>query len=891
LTDLPTGTLTFLFTDIEGSTRLLQRLGARYPDVLEEHRRVIRAALADHDGHEVATHGDSFFVVFGAASDAVAAVSQAQRSLATHDWPHGTAVSVRMGLHTGEAGVVDGTYVGLDVHRAARIGAAASGGQVLLSRACTELVEGSLPLGVSIRDMGDHRLKDLSRPERLHQLVIDGLRSDFPPIRSADPTLDNLPVQLTSFIGRERESTEIADLLVSSRLLTLRGPGGTGKTRLAAEVAGRVGGRFADGVRFVPLAPVTDPALVPSAVGQALEILEAGRGSEPVASRVADFLRQKEMLLVVDNFEQLIPAAGVLADLLRAAPRVRMLVTSRTVLGIAGEHVYRVPPLGLPDPSGPMSPDALAAFEAVSLFVQRAAAVRPGFAVTPENAPAIAEICIRLDGLPLAIELAASRVRILSPQAIVSRLGDRLRLLQHEGGDAPTRHRALRDTIDWSHELLEASERRLFARLAVFNGGGTLADIAAVVEGASEPLGVDVLDGLTSLTDKSLLSATEDEEGEPRFGMLRTIREFASERLTAGGEEPEIRDRHLDVFLALAEEAEPHLLEAQRRARLDRLEREIDNFRAALRWSTDASRVEHALRLGAALWRLWQMRGYLREARSQIERVLALDGVHRYPRQLARALEAAGGIAHWQGDSAAERSWYERAVAIARELGDRRMLANGLFNLSYAYLPYDLATDDPSVPDGLLHEARSIFEELEDTVGVARTYEARAAQAFFRHEWVAAAALAREGATRLRPLGDTHYLGWSVDLIGYSALQLGDLETARASLREALALTGAPRDLSGIALVLDQLAALVLREGDLHGAMRLAGAASELSASTGADVASRVRSIPHYGTPDGAVLRANSRELEAAWDDGRSMTVDEAVAYALERHSAAAATA
>lgn len=892
MVSLPTGTVTFLFTDIEGSTRLLQRLGAVYPGVLEEHNGVMRAALTDHDGHEVATQGDSFFVVFRAASDAIAAVAQAQRSLAAHQWPADTTVNVRMGLHTGEAGVVDGTYVGLDVHRAARIAAAAHGGQVLLSSACAELVKTSLPDGVAIRDMGDHRLKDLSRPERLHQLVMDGLHCDFPPIRSADPTLDNLPVQLTTFIGRERELTGVSDLLISARLVTLLGPGGTGKTRLAAEASGRIGARFADGVRFVSLAAVTDPALVPSAIGQALGILEAGRGFEPVSTRLADFLRQKEMLLVIDNFEQLIPAAGVLADLLRAAPNVRLLVTSRTVLGIAGEHVYRVPPLALPDPARPVSPQALAAFEAVSLFVQRAAAVRPGFTVTSENAPAIAEICVRLDGLPLAIELAASRVRILSPQAILARLGDRLRLLQREGVDAPARQRALHDTIDWSHELLEAAERRLFARLAVFNGGGTLADISAVVDGASEPLGLDVLDGLTSLTDKSLLSATEDDDGEPRFGMLRTIREFASERLTAGSEEPEIRDRHLHAFLALAQEAEPHLLGAQRRARLDRLEREIDNFRAALDWATDARRVEPALSLGAALWRLWQMRGYLREARRQIERVLALDGVNRHPRELARAFEAAGSIAHWQGDQAAERSWYEGAVRIARELNDRPMIANSLFNLSWAYLPFDPnAADDPSVPEGLLREARAIFDELEDSVGAARTYEARATQEFFRHRWEAAAELAREGARRLRPMGDTHYLGWSVDLIGNAALQLGDLETARGSLREALVLNGAPRDLSGLALVLDQLAALAFREGDLQGAMRLAGAANELSASTGTGIPLRVRSLPEYRTPDGAVIRADSRELEAAWEDGRSMTVEEAVAYALERHSATAAPA
>ena len=889
---LPTGTLTFLFTDIEGSTRLLQRLGGAYPDVLEDHKKRLRAAFSSRDGIEVGTEGDSFFVVFRAAASGVAAAAAAQRALADDGWPDGASVKVRMGLHTGEAALVGGAYVGLDVHRAARIGAAAYGGQVLLSRASAELAEASLPAGVTTRDLGDHRLKDLSRPERLHQLVIDGLPSEFPPIRGGDPTLDNLPVQLTSFVGRERELRAAAELLTSARLVTLLGPGGTGKTRLAIELAGRLGSRFRDGVRFVPLAAVTDPALVPSAIGQALGIVEAGRGQEPAGARLLEYLRDREMLLVIDNFEQLVASAGFLAELLRAAADVRLLVTTRHTLGVAGEHVFRVPPMALPDAPRPPSPDAVSRFEAVALFVQRATAVRPDFTVTSDNVGAIAEICARLDGLPLAIELAASRVRILSPQAILSRLGDRLPLLKHEGPDVPVRQRALWDTIAWSHELLAPAERRLFARLAVFNGGGTLGEIAAVVEGAAEPLGIDVLDALTSLTDKSLVSVIEDERGEPRFGMLRTIREFAAERIAASDEEVEIRDGHLAVFLALAEEAEPQLLTTRRRAWLDRLEQELDNFRAALDWAVARERVEPALRLGAALWRLWQMRGYLREARARIESILALPGAHAHPRELSRAYEAAGGIAHWLGDQRAERAYYEQCVRIGRELDDPPMLANGLFNLAYAHLPLGLVPDDdPSVPEAWLREAAEIYERIGDDIGSARIYAARAAHAFFRHEWETATQFALEGARRLRTLDDTHDLAWCVDIVGDSALQRGDLDTARTYLLEALTLFAAGRDLSGIAVTMDELAALAMWEGAPLAAMRLAGAARELTATTGTSFAELARRVPEYHRPDREAASPGDRDLAAAWDEGRAMTVDEAVAYALQRHAPAPAAA
>ncbi|MDQ3871561.1 MAG: hypothetical protein M3301_08115, partial [Chloroflexota bacterium] len=748
----------------------------------------------------------------------------------------------------------------------------------------------SIPVGVTIRDLGDHRLKDLSRPERLHQLLIEGLPSEFPPVRGADPALDNLPVQLTSFVGRERELRAASELLGSARLVTLVGPGGTGKTRLAIELSARLGARFREAVRFVPLAAVIDPGLVPSAIGQALGIMEAGRGKEPAGARVVEYLRDRELLLVIDNFEQLIPSAGFLAELLRGAPNVRMLVTSRAVLGVAGEHVFRVPPMALPDPGHTGSPEDVSRFEAVSLFVQRATAVRPGFAVTSENAGAIAEICARLDGLPLAIELAASRVRILSPQAILSRLGDRLRLLRHETADVPARQRALWDAIAWSHDLLEPAERRLFARLAVFNGGGTLGEISAVVEGASHPLGIDVLDGLTSLTDKSLLSAIDDERGEPRFGMLRTIREFASERLAASDEESEVRDIHLGVFLALAEEAEPHLLTTGRRPWLDRLERELDNFRAALEWAIEQQRVEPALRLGAALWRLWQTRGYLREARARIDAIIALPGAEHHPRDLSRAYEAAGGIAHWQGDQLAERKYYGESVRVGRELGDRAMVANGLFNLAYAHLP--LTPDHgPSVAEGMLDEAGRIFASLGDELGLARLLAARAVQAFFRHQWETASTIAREGAARLRAVDDTHYLAWCLDIIGNSALQLGDLETTRTNLREALGLFAAAQDLSGIAVVLDELAAVAMGEGDHSAAMRLAGAATELTATTGASFAEVARGLPVHGPLEPGSRQGDDNQLLAAWEEGRAMTVEEVVAYALQRNARASGAA
>src|SRR6266542_2088011 len=532
--ELPTGTVTFLFTDIEGSTRLLQELGDRYAAVRDEHAEIVRRAIAEGDGVEVSTVGDSFFAVFRSPAGAVRAAVVAQRGLAAHDWSPPLAVRVRMGLHTGEGIPGGDSYVGIDVNRASRIADAAHGGQVIVSDATRGLVEHALPEGTSLRDLGEHRLKDIIHPERLHQLVVEGLPADFPPPRTVDARPNNLPAQLTSFVGREEDVAEVERLLARPRLLTLTGAGGTGKTRLALQVAAKMLKEFRDGAYFVDLSSVTDPALVPSAVAGALGVPEvAGR---PILDGVKDHLRDRELLLVIDNFEQVAEAGPVIEDLLTAAPGLKVLVTSRVVLSLRGEHEYVVPPLEPPDPERLPDVLTLGRFEAVQLFTERALAVQPGFRLTEENAPAVAEITARLDGLPLAIELAATRTKLLTP---------------------PQRQRTLRDAIAWSHDLLGGADRALFARLSVFRGGWTLEAAEAVCD--PEALGLDVLEGLGSLVDKSLVRMTGPDGGEPRFSMLETIREFGQEALRAVGDLDSVRRRHAEYFLGLAVEAESHL--------------------------------------------------------------------------------------------------------------------------------------------------------------------------------------------------------------------------------------------------------------------------------------------------------------------------------------------
>ena len=609
-------------------------------------------------------------------------------------------VRVRIGLHTGEASLSAKTYVGLHVHRASRIASVGHGGQVLLSDATRSLVADSLPDGVGLRDLGEHRLKDLEHPERLWQLVIDGLQSDFPAVSSLDATPNNLPTRLTTFLGRDAEIEAIGLLLADHRLLTLTGPGGTGKTRLSLEVAGRVMRHYPDGVWFVELATITDPDLVPSTIAQTLGLSE--RGGRTPTERVIDHLGARRALIVLDNFEQVLGAGASVNELLAACPNLAILTSSRSALQVSGEQEYPVPPLGLPDPTNLPSLSQLSQYEAVALFIERARAVRPGFEVTNENAPAVAEICVRLDGLPLAIELAAARIRVLTPQAMLGRLGDRLGLLSAGSRDLPARQQTLRGAIAWSHDLLEEADRELFARLSVFVGGAGLDEIESVCSGE----GGDTLDGLTSLTEKSLVRQAEGVEGESRFTMLETIREFAIEQAKERGQWDGLRERHARAFAELAPEAAGHVMGTGSRVSLDRLDLEHDNLRAALGWSMEHD-TEAALLLCHELWRFWQRRGHLAEGLERAEAALALPDAAAHPAARADALSAAAGLAYWRADAERARMHYEAEIEARTALGDRPGLAEANYGMSFTYSVLDLSNPDTADNAIRLHQRRA----------------------------------------------------------------------------------------------------------------------------------------------------------------------------------------
>ncbi|MFN2484595.1 MAG: adenylate/guanylate cyclase domain-containing protein [Candidatus Limnocylindria bacterium] len=867
--DLPTGTVTFLFTDVEGSTRLLQALGRAFPSVLERHHRILRDAIARHRGREVSTEGDAFFVVFRSAPDAVAAATDAQRALTAEAWPEGTALRVRMGIHTGEAVIGADNYVGLDVHRAARINAAGHGGQVLLSDSTRALVDAALPDGVRMRDLGEHRLKDLARPERLHQLVIEGLEGEFGTLRSLDAVPNNLPTQLTSFLGRRAELAEIADLLAGARLLTLTGPGGTGKTRLSLQAAAEAAHTFPGGVFFVPLAPITDPELVAPTILRSMGVREFA--GAPPEERLIEELGDRLVLLVLDNLEQVLGAGPLIGRILQAAPNLKALASSRAPLRVYGEREYPVPPLGLPDPDDEATVASLSHYEAVTLFVERAVAIKPDFALTDANAPAVAEIVRRLDGLPLAIELAAARIKLLPPKAMLARLETRLSLLESGARDLPPRQRTLRGAIAWSHDLLDAAGRRLLARLSAFLGGATL-DAADAVCGPVDELGTDVLDGLGTLVDQSLVRQDEIED-EPRFAMLETIREFAHERLVESGEAERVLKRHAEHFLALAEQAEPFLTRRDQKPWLDRLEREHDNLRAALSFLIERHDAPAARRLAASLWRFWQIRGHLREGRERLTAVLAVGTDDEDPRSLSRALEAAGGIAYWQGDFDAARAWYERSLALEREHGERRGMANALYNLSFVYsIP---GTNTPAGRE-LIEESVAIYRELGETAGMAKAIWGLGNSLLAEQEYRPALDAFKESLALARAGDDRFALGWSLFMVGGTSYQLDDVLGAREHFRQALELFAESGDMSGVVLLLGAFSELAYFAGDLERAGRLAGASLALEARTGTTLAGI--SGLRIGMKPREEVRREEPEAFAA---GEAMTVDEAVAYAL----------
>jgi predicted ATPase/class 3 adenylate cyclase len=914
MSSLPSGTVTILFTDIEGSTRLLQQLGDKYAGLLSEQEQLLREACETHQGSVVETHGDSFFVAFPRAVDAVNAVVQSQRALAAQAWTNGVSVRVRMGLHTGEPQIRSSNYVGIDVHRAARIAAAAHGGQVLLSQTTYDLVENELPDGVTLRDLGEHHLKDLRRSKHLYQLVIAGLPSDFPPLRSLDVSPNNLPIQLTSFIGRSGEIGEVKQLLSEGRLLTLTGPGGSGKTRLALQVAAETIGNYRAGVFFVDLAPITDPRLVASTIAQSSGITEtAGRS---IIDSLKDYLQSKSLLLLLDNFEQVIFAAPLVAELLAACSRLKILVTSREGLRISGERVYAVPPLALPNLAQLLSPESLSQYAAVELFIQRARAVKPDFRITNDTAPAVAEICHRLDGLPLAIELAAARIKLLPPHAMLARLEHRLEFLTGGARDLPARQQTLRNAIAWSHDLLDESEQKLFRRLCVFVGGCTVEAVEAVA--GDNPARVSLLDQLGSLLDKSLLRQVEGTNGEPRFVMLEMLREFGSEELQASGEQATIRRRHANFFLALAEQAEASLEGAEQVQWMDRMEQEHDNLRAALEWSKTAEGTgEMCLRLAGTLGTFWEVRGQFSEGRDRLSAILSTQTAQGRTAARAKLLARAAELAYRQSDYPATLSLAGESLAICREVADKPGIASALIKLGNA------ATEggDYATASRFLEEALKIWRELEDKHGTARAFISLGWAALRSGDYHLANARLEKALALSRELGDTRSIGfelsglgevalrqgnyvrakrlveeslglrrqlsnkWGVGVslgtLGWVAMREGDWNRAVARLGESLEVRREIGDMGGSAWCLERLAEIVLAQGQAEKAVRLFGAAAALRASIGSVIDPVDQ--PEYESRRTS-LRAELCEerFAAAWDEGRAMTLERAVTYALE---------
>jgi predicted ATPase/class 3 adenylate cyclase/DNA-binding CsgD family transcriptional regulator len=812
----PSGTVTFLFTDIEGSTSLWERDPRTMRQALARHDALVAAAVGQHTGTLVHARGegDSQFAVFARASDAVAAAYALQQALIAEHWPTPTPLCVRLALHTGEADLRDGDYYGPAVNRCARLRDSAHGGQILLSQATADLAGDVLPPDTVLRGLGEHRLKDLLRPEHIYQLVAPGLPANFPALQTFDTRQSNLPIQATPLIGREHEVAAACALLrrVDVPLLTLTGPGGSGKTRLALQVAADLLDACANGVYFVALAPISDPTLVAATIAQALGISDIA--GQPLLERLKAYLRSKQLLLLLDNFEQVLAAAPLVGELLAAAPLLKVLITSRAALHLYGEQEFLVPPLELPEPRrlSLVARDTLGQYPAVALFVQRAQAVKADFALTSENAGAVAEICVRLDGLPLAIELAAARVKLLPPQAMLAHLSDQLALLTGGAHDLPTRQQTLRNTIDWSYNLLDAHEQTLFRRLGVFVGGCSLEGAEAVCKTAGD-LSPGVLDGVAALLDQSLLRQEVGAGGEPCFTMLETIREYAMERLVASGEANIIRREYATYYLALAETAELHLEGAEQTMWLERLEAEYANLRAVLVWALEGGEREVGLRLAGVLWRFWWGRGYYTEGRQWLDAAL-LRSAEAPAALRAKLLAGTGWLAFLQGDNTRASVSNEECLALGRELGDAWLITFALRTLGWLAI----MRGQPGQATALLEESLALARDIGDLFLIGDSLAGLACVASHKCDYARATVLLEEGLAQSRKLRFKVGIAWGLLDLGHLAYHQGNYARATALFAESLILRRELGNQPAIAESLHGLGEVALAQGDVASA-------------------------------------------------------------------------
>jgi predicted ATPase/class 3 adenylate cyclase len=895
--DLPSGTVTLLFTDIEGSTSLIYRLGDHYAAVLEAHRRLVRTVVEQHDGCEVDSQGDGFFIVFSRASDAVATAIEIQRALAVQASPSEAGVRLRMGLHTGEPRSTSAGYVGLDVHRAARLCVAGHGGQVLLSDATRALVEPTLEPSIGLRDLGEYRLKDIQRPEHVFQLVIDGLPDKFPPLRSLDTQPNNLPVQTTALIGREREVAEITGLLLRDdvRLLTLTGPGGIGKTRLAIEVARRLAEEEQLAVAFTELAPIADPALVPHAIAGAVGVRE--RAARPLLETLAEVLHPARLLLVLDNCEHLVAGCGSVAQALRrACPELRILATSRAPLNVSGEVNWSVPLLAV-SVGEALGSAAPAHAEAVQLFADRARLTLPGFRLTAENAEVVAEICRRLEGLPLAIELAAARIRLLPPDSMLARLDRRLRLLVDGPRDLPQRQQTLRDAIAWSYDLLNDAEQIVFRRLGIFAGGFSLdaaetvctADVddgrrklgdtetATVLAFASHAPSPNLLDILGSLLAKNLLRQ-ERTVGEPSFTMLETIREYAREQLETCGELAAIRDRCAVFFLALAEEAAQKLLGRDQIAWLQRLDTELDHLRAVFGWSRAGEiDAEIGLRLAGALVIYWEFRGFAIEAYDWVMAMLALPRAAARTVARARALYSAAFIVAMRGDFAAQRALAQESAALFQEAGHQQEAGRALAEQAVG----EARLGNMAVAQAVLVRSVEIAREHGDQWGLTFALGQLGVVAYHDSDFTAARRFREEAASVARAIGDRHTLGLALAGLALVARSQGNYDEAEKLFHETLQVSSELKDQWVMPRALSGLAGMAVLAANYERAARLFGATAAIRDVSGTGEAARSFRVTYERDEAEARTTLGEEAFAAAWAAGRAMSLEQAVAFAL----------
>ena len=885
----PTGTVTFLFTDIQGSTALWEAHPDAMRSALARHDALLRRAVEQNSGYVFKATGDGIQVAFISAPEAVAAALAAQRALQAEPWSREAPVSVRMALHTGACEERGGDYFGLPLSRLSSLTAAGHGGQTLLSDATQGLVRDALPPEASFRDLGAHRLTDLGSPEHVFQLLHPALSCDFPPLRSlGNPILaNNLPQQTTSFIGRDQEITAVTALMQKSRLVTLVGSGGAGKTRLSLQVAADLLDGDGDGTWLVELAPLSEPALVPQAVAQVLGIKE--QAGQPTVCTLVDALKTKQLLLVLDNCEHLLPACAALAsDILRACPDIHILASSREALNIPGEQTYRIPSLSLPDPQRPQTAQTVSQYEAVILFLQRAQAVQPSFIVTEANAPEVAQVCRRLDGIPLAIELAAARVRSLTVAQIMARLDDQFRLLTGGNRTALPRQQTLRALIDWSYDLLTEGEKTLLGRLSVFAGGWTL----SAAETVCSEMGVDdfeVLDLLTSLVDKSLvvyepLVVYEAGAGSAgRYRLLETVRQYARDRLAEGSASEAAGGRHAAWSLALAEQAEPQLTGPEQAAWMGRLEMEHDNLRAGLSWyRQQANGAASNLRFSGALGWFWSVRGHFTEGRQWLEQALEQAGEPNGTESRkdlavrAKAFHWSGTLASRQGDDAVARALIEAGLTIYRRIGNRRGITYSLGSLGLIAS----GQGDYAAAQSLLGESLTLWRRLGDQAGTAAALNCLGLVAFLQADYAAARTLSAESLTIRRRLGDQRGMAHSLINLGNTASGQGDYAAAQSLLEESLMLFRELADRWGIAESLESMGGVAHGQNRSSRAAWLFGAAAALRETIRIPLAPAEQEVIDKRVAS-VRERLGAEAFNAAWEEGEAMTLEQAVEYAL----------